>query len=41
MDSKFPHHSDAKQASYNKNVEAAGLNMLRKAMGAAMTLKFD
>ena len=33
--------SDAKQASYDKNVEAAGLNMLRKAMGAAMTLKFD
>ena len=32
--------SDAKQASYNKNVEAAGLNMLRKAMGASMTLKF-
>ena len=41
MDSKFPHHSDAKQAGYNKNVEAAGLNMLRKAMGASMTHKFD
>ena len=40
MDAKFPHHPlMPSEAGYNKNVEAAELDMLRKTMGSAMPLK--